>query len=92
MSSAMKSLPSSPPAGPEDPATAPKFAKFTVTDLPYKRVNGTPILASVLVPKDIKPGKHPLTVRWHGGFLVTGHRLYADWYVPCRLSPAEDDP
>lgn len=49
----------------------------------YKTVGDTPIEATILIPKHLldHPGRSvPLSVRFHGGFLVTGHRLYADWY------------
>ncbi|KAK5174959.1 uncharacterized protein LTR77_000095 [Saxophila tyrrhenica] len=65
---------------PADVAVAPKFAAFDVVDINYKEVNGVQIPASVLVPKNIKPGKHPLLVRWHGGCLIAGHRMYPDWF------------
>ncbi|KAK3112915.1 hypothetical protein LTR53_010309 [Teratosphaeriaceae sp. CCFEE 6253] len=65
-------------------AASPKFAPFSITDITYKTVAGTPIKASILIAKSTlnKPtqNKRPLNVRFHGGFLVTGSRLFADWY------------
>ena len=57
------------------------FHAFNIKEVSHKEVNGTPILASILVPKNARPGKHAVTVRWHGGGLATGQRLYADWYL-----------
>lgn len=64
---------------PADMAVAAKFNAFNVIDVNYKEVNGVKIPASILVPKDIKSGAHPLLVRWHGGCLITGHRMFPDW-------------
>lgn len=52
-----------------------RLGAFAVHDVAYKTVNSTPIETSILIPKDAKPGKHPLLVRWHGGFLIAGSRL-----------------
>ncbi len=65
---------------PADAAVSAKFSAFTVVDVDYKTIDGVGIPASILTPKNAKPGKHPLIVRWHGGCLVTGHRLFPDWY------------
>jgi len=65
-------------------AGSPRFAQFSITDFTYKTVRDTAVEASILVPKSIldsSAGKRPLAVRWHGGFLVAGHRLFAEWYV-----------
>jgi cephalosporin-C deacetylase-like acetyl esterase len=64
---------------PADMAISAKFAAFNIVDVNYKTVNGVAIPASILIPKDIKPGKHPLLVRWHGGCLITGHRMFPEW-------------
>ena len=64
---------------PADMAVSSRFSDFNVVDVNYKEVNGTLIPASILIPKDIKPGKHPILVRWHGGCLITGHRMYPEW-------------
>ncbi|KAK1083971.1 hypothetical protein LTR33_002931 [Friedmanniomyces endolithicus] len=68
-----------------DLAGSPKFANFNITDFTYTTVDDTPIEASLLIPKTLLESPHPskpapLAIRFHGGFLVTGHRLYADWY------------
>jgi hypothetical protein len=46
------------------------FAGFHVTTPVYKKVDGHEITLNVLIPKGVRPGKLPLIVRWHGGFLV----------------------
>lgn len=63
----------------ERESEASKLERFHIKDIVYKEVNGHPIPASVLIPKNVQPGKHPVMVRWHGGGFVTGHRLFAEW-------------
>ena len=70
------------PLIPADMAVSPRFSAFNLVDICYKRVSGTPIQATVLVPKDIQQGRHPVLVRWHGGCLITGHRMYPEWVSP----------
>jgi cephalosporin-C deacetylase-like acetyl esterase len=48
-----------------------KFSKFDISELTYKVVNNQDIKAYVLTPKTITPGKHPIIVEFHGGFLVS---------------------
>jgi cephalosporin-C deacetylase-like acetyl esterase len=64
---------------PADAAVSLKYAAFDLVDVNYKEAKGVPIPASILVPKNVKPGKHPVLVRWHGGCLITGHRLFPEW-------------
>ena len=64
---------------PADMAVSPKFKAYNLIDIEYKAVDGISIPATVLVPKDVNPGKHPVLVRWHGGCLITGHRMYPEW-------------
>lgn len=64
---------------PADMAVSTKFSAFNVIDANYKQINGVAIPASILVSKDVQPGIHPVLVRWHGGGLFTGHRMYPDW-------------
>lgn len=49
-----------------------KFTPFNIHSTIYKTVNDHPIGVDVLVPKGLRtgPGKNPLIVRFHGGFLV----------------------
>lgn len=56
-----------------------KFDAFNVKNVVYKELNKHEIPASVLIPKDAQPGKHPVMVRWHGGGFVTGERLFDEW-------------
>ncbi|KAK3623898.1 hypothetical protein LTR56_021354 [Elasticomyces elasticus] len=60
------------------------FDRFEIKNVTYKTVGDTPIEASIMIPKALlksQTGKPtPVAIRWHGGFLVTGHRLLADWY------------
>ena len=49
-----------------------KFSPFHIHSTTYKTVNEHPIGVDVLIPKKLEPGtkKHPLIIRFHGGFLV----------------------
>lgn len=47
-----------------------KFKGFTITQAHYKRVGSHGIRADILAPKSVSPGKRPVIVRFHGGFLV----------------------
>lgn len=50
---------------------SPKYAAFDVSDVTYKVVNGQDIKAYILTPKNLVPGKHPIVVKFHGGFFVS---------------------
>jgi hypothetical protein len=54
------------------------FDSFNIHTTPYKKIGDYEIEVSILIPKELKPGKHPLIVKWHGGGLVS--------YVP--LTPS----
>jgi len=43
---------------------------FDVITASYKAIDNQPISVDVQIPKIVKPGKHPLLVRFHGGGLV----------------------
>lgn len=58
-----------------------RFDSFNVHRGYYKQIRGHQIEVGVLVPKTLKPGKHPLLVKFHGGGLVTGTALYPDWFA-----------
>ncbi len=45
-------------------------SRFNISTTVYKTVNNQDITLDVLIPKNIKPGTHPIAVRWHGGGLV----------------------
>lgn len=66
------------------PIVSDRFKDFTILETNYKQLNPThSIPASILVPKTLKstPGtKIPIAIFWHGGALVLGQRLYADWF------------
>jgi acetyl esterase/lipase len=57
-----------------------KLAPFNVHDITYKTVSNTAIDTTILIPKGIKSGKHPLLVRWHGGYLITGARMFLPFF------------
>ncbi|RDW82780.1 hypothetical protein BP6252_03892 [Coleophoma cylindrospora] len=64
------------------------FSGFDVTTPTYKEVNGHKITLDVLVPKDLDPGIYPLIVRFHGGFLISGASLFAEWFQPWLIEYA----
>lgn len=67
-----------------------KLGPFNVFDVVYKTVSSTPIYTSILISKSIKPGKHPLLVRFHGGSLIAAARLFLpflhQWVLDFALS------
>lgn len=58
-----------------------RFSSFHIHTTAYKRIGPHSIDVSILVPKSLKPGKHPLFVKFHGGGLITGDALYPDWFA-----------
>lgn len=64
----------------ELPSPEKKLAPFTIHDVTYKTVSSVPIEATILIPKAVKPRKHPLLVRFHGGSLITGARMYMPFF------------
>jgi pimeloyl-ACP methyl ester carboxylesterase len=56
----------------------------------YKIVSDHEIKAAVLIPKDLKPGLHPVIVNIHGGFFSTAHSLFAPFFAPWALKLALD--
>ena len=54
----------------DDTTAANRFDSFNVFRTPYKKIGNHGIDVGILVPKDLKPGKHPLVVKFHGGGLV----------------------
>lgn len=66
------------------PLISDRFRDFTIIDSAYKALSPTQsIPASILIPKSRKPSpgtKTPVAIYWHGGALVLGQRLYADWF------------
>ncbi|TVY89911.1 Methylphloroacetophenone synthase, partial [Lachnellula willkommii] len=66
----------------------PKYSKFNVSTTVYKTVNGQDIDLAVMIPKTAHPGPRPILVRFHGGFLVCGHALHAEWFATWALDYA----
>jgi acetyl esterase/lipase len=48
-----------------------KFDNYEILTTDYKVVNGTGIALDVLLPKNLRPGKCPLIIRFHGGGWVS---------------------
>lgn len=75
------------------PIVSDRFANFTIIETHYKQLDHThSIPASILIPKNLKPTqgtKTPIAVFWHGGALVLGQRLYADWFCQWILDFAK---
>lgn len=59
---------------------ANRFDSFDIHQTFYKRIGNSDISVGILIPKDIKPGKHPLHVKFHGGGLISGDALLQDWF------------
>lgn len=54
----------------DDTTAATRFDSFDVHRTSYKKIGDHNIEVGILIPKDIKPGKHPVIVKFHGGGLV----------------------
>ncbi|KAK9374658.1 Alpha/Beta hydrolase protein [Lipomyces chichibuensis] len=65
-----------------------KFSEFNISTTCYKRVGDHEIRTDILIPKTLSSAIHHLIVRFHGGYLVTGSRLFADWYPSWELEYA----
>ncbi|KAF2012933.1 alpha/beta-hydrolase [Aaosphaeria arxii CBS 175.79] len=65
---------------------ATRFDSFDVHRTSYKTIGSHEIEATVLIPKAVKPGKHPLFVKWHGGGLTAGEGAYPDWFPAYLVS------
>ena len=50
---------------------ATRLDPFHVHKATYKKVGEHEIQAAILIPKEQKPGKHPLLVKFHGGLFVS---------------------
>jgi len=59
---------------------ATRFSSFHIHETSYKRIGSFDISVAVLIPKDIKSGRHPLHVKWHSGGLISGDALLQDWF------------
>ncbi|KAF4996139.1 hypothetical protein FDECE_12563 [Fusarium decemcellulare] len=56
------------------------FGSYNIFEETYKTVSSHDIKAAVLIPKNLKPGLHPVIYHLHGGFLVTAHGLFAPFF------------
>lgn len=54
----------------DDTTPATRFDSFDVHRTSYKKIGDHEIEVGILIPKDLKPGKHPLVAKFHGGGLV----------------------
>lgn len=79
LSPSSKNIPLLPKIG-MDPAVfaavEEKFTAFNIHNITYQVVNGHSITVDVLIPRTVKPGKHPVIVSFHGGYLVC-HPLHS---------------
>ena len=62
--------------------------RYRLKRLRYKIAESHEIKAAVLIPKDLKPGSHPVIFHVHGGFLTTAHSLFAPFFSPCAIELA----
>lgn len=69
------------------PAT--RFDSFNIHSTTYKCIGSHEITVSVLIPKAIRPGPSPLLAKFHGGGLVLGDALFADWFAAYFVSFAQ---
>jgi acetyl esterase/lipase len=53
------------------------FEPFELFEETYKTVSSHHVKATFIIPKNLKPGTHPVIVNAHGGFLTTGHASFA---------------
>lgn len=57
-----------------------KFDAFDRKDTAYTS-HDLSIGVSVFVPKGVKKGQTlPILIRWHGGALINGGRIYEPWF------------
>jgi acetyl esterase/lipase len=54
----------------DDTTGETRFDSFHVFRTSFKKIGIYDIEVGILVPKDLKPGKHPIIVKYHGGGLV----------------------
>lgn len=55
----------------DDTTGETRFDSFDVYRTSYKTIGSHNIHVGILIPKDLRPGKHPLVVKFHGGGLVS---------------------
>ena len=54
----------------DDTTETNRFDSFDVFRTSYKKIGEHEIEVGIIVPKDLKPGKSPVIVKFHGGGLV----------------------
>ncbi|KAM0555890.1 hypothetical protein ACHAPJ_006292 [Fusarium lateritium] len=56
------------------------FDSYDIFEETFKTVSSHDIKTAILLPKNLKPGPHPIIYHIHGGFLVMGHGLFAPFF------------
>ena len=71
-----------------------KFSPFNIYSTSYKTVDEHPIGVDVLVPRDLKLGteKHPLMVRFHGGYLVKENPFFPFFVFVAAAAALKSNP
>ncbi|KAH7324216.1 Alpha/Beta hydrolase protein [Stachybotrys elegans] len=64
------------------------FKAFDIFEETYKSLGDVDLQAAIMMPKDLVPGCHPVIFLIHGGFLMTGHSLFAPFFTPSTLKLA----
>lgn len=64
----------------DDTTPATRLDSFHVHRTSYKKIGDHEIEVAILVPKELKSGKHPVMVKFHGGGLVK---------LPSKCNPTE---
>ncbi|KAH8641103.1 alpha/beta-hydrolase [Alternaria alternata] len=64
----------------DDTTETNRFDSFDVFRTSYKKIGEHEIEVGIIVPKDLKPGKSPVMVKFHGGGLITGDCLFPGWF------------
>jgi len=54
----------------DDTTPETRFDSLDVYRTSYKEIRSQEIDVGILVPRNLKPGKHPILVKFHGGGLV----------------------
>jgi len=54
----------------DDTTPETRFDSFNIYRTSYKKASDQGIDIGILIPKNLKPGKHPILVKFHGGGLV----------------------